>query len=71
MSDSFVTPWTVAGQAPPSKGFSRKEYWCGLSFPPPGVEPTSALQEGSLRSELPGKPLTWISTLKIFPSSVH
>ena len=32
----FVTPWTVAHQAPPSMEFSRKEYWSGLPFPPPG-----------------------------------
>ena len=31
MSDP-VTPWTVARQAPPSMGFSRQEYWSGLSF---------------------------------------
>ena len=30
-----VTPWTVACQAPLSKGFSRQEYWTGLSFPSP------------------------------------
>ena len=29
----FVTPWTVAHQAPPSVGFSRQEYWNGLTFP--------------------------------------
>ena len=29
----FVTPWTVAHQAPPSMGFSRQEYWSGLPFP--------------------------------------
>ena len=45
---SFATPWTVAHQAPLSMGFSRQEYWSGLSFPPPGdlpdpgIEPTSA-----------------------------
>ena len=32
----FVTPWTVAYQAPPSMGFSRQEYWSGLPFPSPG-----------------------------------
>ena len=32
----FVTPWTVAYQAPPSVGFSRQEYWSGLPFPSPG-----------------------------------
>ena len=31
----FVTPWTVAHQAPPSMGFPRQEYWSGLLFPPP------------------------------------
>ena len=30
VSDSFVTPWTVARQAPLSMGFSRQEYWTGL-----------------------------------------
>ena len=29
----FVTPWTVAHQAPPSMGFSRQEYWSGLPLP--------------------------------------
>ena len=27
----LVTPWTAAHQAPPSMGFSRQEYWSGLS----------------------------------------
>ena len=47
----FVTPWTVAHQAPPSMGFSRQEYGSGLPFPSPGdlldpgIEPRSpALQ---------------------------
>ena len=30
-----ATPWTAAYQAPPSLGFSRKEYWSGLPFPSP------------------------------------
>ena len=30
MSNSFVTPWTVAHQAPLSMGFPRQEYWSGL-----------------------------------------
>ena len=29
----FVTPWTVAHQAPPFMEFSRQEYWSGLPFP--------------------------------------
>ena len=28
----FVTPWTIAHQAPLSMGFSRQEYWSGLPF---------------------------------------
>ena len=35
----FVTPGTVACQAPLSMGFPRQEYWNGLPFPPPGIEP--------------------------------
>ena len=59
----FVTPWTVARQAPLSMGFSRQEYWSGLPFPSPGdlpnpgIEPGSpALQADALSSEPPGKP---------------
>ena len=43
----FVTPWTVARQASLFMGFSRQEYWSGLSCPPsgdlpdPGIEPVS------------------------------
>ena len=33
---TLATPWTVARQAPLSKGFSRQEYWSGLPFPSPG-----------------------------------
>ena len=29
----FVTPWTVAYQAPPSMGLSRQEYWSGVPLP--------------------------------------
>ena len=31
----FVTPWTVAYQAPPSVKFSRQEYWSRLPLPSP------------------------------------
>ena len=47
MSNSFVTPWTVACQAPLFMGFPRQEYWHGLPLPPPwkllhlGIKPTS------------------------------
>ena len=32
LSRVFVTPGTVAHQAPLSMGFSRQEYWSGISF---------------------------------------
>ena len=58
----FVTPWTVAHQAPLSMEFSRQEYWSGLPFPSPGdlpnleIKPRSpALQADSLPSEPQGK----------------
>ena len=31
----LATPWTAAYQAPPSMGFSRQEYWSGVSLPSP------------------------------------
>ena len=65
----FATPWTVGHQAPLSMGFSKQEYWSGLSHPPPrdlpdpGIEPATpaspALQVDSLPAELPGKPHAW------------
>ena len=58
-----VTTWTVARQAPLSMGFSKQEYWSGLSCPPPaylpnpGIKPRSPnLHADSLPSETPGKP---------------
>ena len=80
MSDSSVTPWTAAHQAPPSMGFSRQEYCSGLPFPPPGdlpnpgMEPRSpALQADSLPAEPPGQPKnTAVGSLsllqRIFPT---
>ena len=37
---------TVACQAPPSKGFSRQEYWRGLPFPLQGIFPTQGSNPG-------------------------
>ena len=48
----FVTPWTVACQTSLFMGFSRQEYWSGLSFPSlrnlrdPGIKPTSPVLAG-------------------------
>ena len=64
----FVTPWTIAYQAPPSMGFSRQECWSGLPFPSPGdlpdpeIEPGSpTLQADALPSEPPGTILLFSS----------
>ena len=51
----FETLWTVAYKAPLSIGFSRQEYWSGLTCPPlgdlnSGIEPTS-LKSLSLAGE--------------------
>ena len=69
LSDSFVTPWIVAHQAPLSTGFCRQEYWSGLPSPPPGdlpnpgIKPRSpTLQADSLLSEPPWKLLKYTST---------
>ena len=68
----FVTPWTVAHQAPLSMGFSRQEYWSGLPFPPPvdlpdpGIELRSpALQADTLTSEPPGGFMRGMENLQI------
>ena len=60
----FVTPWTVAYQAPLSMGFSRQGYWSGVPFPSPGDVPDPGVETGypvlqadALQSELLVKPL--------------
>ena len=56
----FVTPWTVAYQAPPSIGFSRQECWSGLPFSSPGDLPDPGIEPGSLTLQadaLPSDPL--------------
>ena len=67
----FVTPWTVAYQAPPSMGFSRQGCWSGVPFPSPGDLPdpgieagSPALQADALPSEPPGKPTIYLKMVK-------
>ena len=64
----FVTPPTVACQAPLTVAFSRQEYWSRLPFPPPAHlpdtrnEPVSlgfpALAGGFVTTEPPGNPIS-------------
>ena len=72
MSDSLVTSWTVARQAPLSMGFSRKEYWNRLPFPSPGaipgseIEPVSpALAGGFFTTEPPEKSMGGTDIYKV------
>ena len=46
----FVTLWTAALQAPLCMGFSRQEYWSGLSCPPPRNLPKPGVGFTSLTS---------------------
>ena len=46
----FVTLWTVALQVPLSMGFSRQEYWSGLTFPSPEDLPDPRIKPMSLAS---------------------
>ena len=62
-SQLFVTPWTVAHQAPLSMGFSRQEYWSRLpfpspgDFPDPGIEPMSPALAGKFFTTQPPEKL--------------
>ena len=58
MCNSFVTPWTIAPQAPVSMGFPRQEYWSGLPFPSPWDFPDPGIEPGLLhcRQILPPEP---------------
>ena len=47
---SYLTlcdPMDCNTQAPLSMGFSRQEYWCGLSFPSPGDLPNPGIEPRS------------------------
>ena len=58
ISDSFVTPWTVAHQAPLCMGFSRQEYWSGLPFPSPGDLPVAGMEPKSPALQADSLPLS-------------
>ena len=73
MYPTLATPWTVVCQAPLFMGFPRQEYWSELPFlspgdlPDPGIKPgCPALQEDSLSTEPPGKPITNIIIVEMF-----
>ena len=55
----FATPWTAAHQAPPSRRFSRQEYWSGLPLSSPVLDTIVVLRffflniHTALSSQLP------------------
>ena len=72
MSNSFVTPQTVACQDPLSMGFPRQDYWSELPFPYPGdllnpaIKSMSSVLAGRFSTtESPGTPKS-ISRIRLF-----
>ena len=66
----FVTPWTVARQAPLSMGFSRQEYWSGLPFPSPGDLPNPGIEPGSPALQVDSLPsLNWEAQFTVINDS--
>ena len=58
--------WTIAHQAPLSLGFSRQEYWSGVSCPPPGDLPDSGIEPMSLKSPALASGFFTASTTVVF-----
>ena len=49
----LATPWTAAYQAPPSMGFSRREYWSGVPSPSPAAGASRSLLKSSFSGPTP------------------
>ena len=68
----FAAPWTVACLAPPSMGFSRQEYWSGVTCPSPGDLPNPGIKPRS--PALAGKffttSATWEAPTPVFSQSM-
>ena len=52
----FVTPWTVAHQAPLFMEFSKEEDWSGWPFPSPEDLPNPGMESGSPASRADSSP---------------
>ena len=72
MSDSLVTPWTVAHQAFLCMELSRQEYWSGLPFPSPGDLPNPEIEPVFLMSlELAGRFFTTSAIWEALCPRIH
>ena len=60
----FVTPWTVAHQAPLSMEFSKQEYWSRLPFPSTGDLPNLGTESGSPALQVDSLPLSHLGSPK-------
>ena len=58
----FVTPWTVACQAPLSMGFLSQKYWDGLPLPPPGDPPDPGIEPVSPTLQVDSLPLSHLGS---------
>ena len=68
--DFLQTPWAVAHQALLSMRFSRREYWIGLLFSPPGNLPDPGIEPLAGRffiTKPPGKPKAMARLFKKSP----
>ena len=63
----FVTPWTIARQAPLSMEFPRQEYWSGLPFPTPRDLPDPGIEPMSL-APLALAGILFIHTVNLYPA---
>ena len=59
---TLVTPWTVARQAPLSKGFPRQDYWSGLPLPSPGIFLTQGPNPRLLHWQVGSLPLSYLKS---------
>ena len=66
----FVNIWTVARQAPLPMGFSRQEYWSGLSCLPPGDLPDPGIKPVPLMAPALAGRIFTISTPWEAPRSI-
>ena len=78
VSDSSVTPQTVAHQTPLFIGFPRQEYWSGWPFPSledlpdPGIKSVSpTLAGGFFTTQPPGKPVSQMVKCSIMTHSKY